>query len=142
MSLFVIDDGKSFLPIAVFSRVTPERHLNFLLHIMLVLGEYDTELELWNSQTIREALAKAKLIPSNDHHDRNKLNEYSLSLMARIVNKILPLQPVSMKGLDRFITKMKELLDAVVLDDSMPLTELPACIATELYNDKSKNVSY
>ena len=60
--------------------------------------------------------------------------------MARIVNKILPLQPVSMKGLDRFITKTKELLDAVILDDSMPLIELPACIATELYNDKSKEL--
>ena len=60
--------------------------------------------------------------------------------MTRNVNKIIPLQPVLMKGLDRFITKMKELLDAVILDDSMPLTELLACIATELYNDKSKEL--
>jgi len=34
----------------VFSRVSPNRSSNFLLHIMLVLGEFGTELELKNTR--------------------------------------------------------------------------------------------
>ena len=43
---FVFTDVSKVLPIPVFSSITPKTPVPFLLHIMLMLGEYDTELDL------------------------------------------------------------------------------------------------
>ena len=43
--LFVFDDGGRDLPIPVFSSVTPNNPIPFILNVMLILGKYETELD-------------------------------------------------------------------------------------------------
>ena len=59
------DDKGDKMPIVVFSRVSPNRSTNFLLHMMLVMGEFETELDLKTSGSMKLCLAKAKLIPNS-----------------------------------------------------------------------------
>jgi len=54
---FIKDDEGEEIPIVVFLRVSPNRSSNFLLPIMLVLGEFGTELELKNIRSVKESLA-------------------------------------------------------------------------------------
>ena len=132
------DDGKKFLPIPVFSRISPNRSSNFLLHIMLVLGEYDTELDLKVAESMKHSLAKARLIPNEALDDTDALKRYVNILLAKVVEKILPLQPITMGRIEEFVVKTKQLLESVLLHDTLPLTDLPACILTELLNRTDK----
>lgn len=136
--LFIVDDVGQEMPIAVFSRISPNRSANFLMHIMIVLGEFKTELDLRQARTLRESLAKAKLIPSGGHDDPDTLRRYAIDLTRRVFDEILPLQPVSMTKMDEFIVKTDQLLEAVIVHDTIPITDLPPCILTELLNDQNK----
>ena len=80
-ALFVFDDKGVSLPIPVFSSITPNHGVPFLLHIMLMLGEYDTELDLRFQSTIRESLSAVGLIGNST--DAEDLKGYSIQLVKR-----------------------------------------------------------
>lgn len=139
--IFVKDDTGEQIPIVVFSRVLPNRGTQFLLHIMLVLGEFETELDLRTGGRLIESLAKAKLVPEkvlkDDVADKD-LKSASIDIVRRVINEIIPLQPVSMSKLDDFVVKTKQLLDSVLLGDEIPMTDLPPSTLTELLRGNSK----
>ena len=61
--IFFFDDSKEHdLPVPNFSSVTPHSAILFLLHLMLMCGQYETEFDLKGCCTMRESLVKAKLI--------------------------------------------------------------------------------
>jgi hypothetical protein len=51
MKHFVVDEGDKPLPVIVFSNIKPTRLLNFLLHVVLSLGEFSNKLELFGDST-------------------------------------------------------------------------------------------
>lgn len=61
------DDENRHIPIPVFSYVKPTMGPRFILHILLSLGEFDTELDLILHQTLRDSLIYAKLIGPLDN---------------------------------------------------------------------------
>ena len=126
------------LPIVVFSRISPNRSTNFLLHIMLVMGEFVTELDLRAAGSMKMCLVKAKLIPDKDLGNPDTLRKYANILKGRVVDEILPLQPVSMNQMEDFILKTSQLIDSVLLRDTIPITDMPPSILTELFNQKTE----
>ena len=76
---FVFDDGGRDLPIPVFSSVTPNNPIPFILHVMLILGKYETELDFWLEPSLRESLARFGLIPP-DFSNPSLLENYSNNL--------------------------------------------------------------
>ena len=44
-SIFVFEDGGKDLPIPIYSSLTPQSAVAFILHIMLVCGSFETELD-------------------------------------------------------------------------------------------------
>lgn len=137
--LFISNDDTR-LPICVFSRLSPNRSNDFLYHIMLVLGEYDTEYDFKVASSMKHSLAKAKLIPFEALEDDAKLAEASTHLLKRVIEEVLPLQPVTMTKIDDFIVKADELLHSVLFEDSIPMTSLPSCILSELLNEKNEEM--
>ena len=69
------DSNERDLPIPVFSSITPHSSILFLLHLMLMCGQYETELDLKECRTMRESLVKAKLI--GPETDEESLRQYS-----------------------------------------------------------------
>lgn len=133
---FFKDNNGAALPIVVFTRVSPNQTTKFLLHIMLVLGRFETELDFKSSSTLKDSLVRANLIDQSDFDDASQLEEASLKLQKRVVSEILPYQPVSMPGMEKFIIKTNQLVDTILSKNSMPVTDLPASILTELYNER------
>jgi len=137
---FVKDDRGEQIPTVVFSRVLPNRGTSFLLHMMLVLGEFDTELDL-RGETLLDSLVNAKLIPKDavgKDADYNQLYKAMMEVVKRVITEIIPLQPVSMSKLDEFIVKTKQLLQSAVFGNEIPMTDLPPSILTELLLGKNE----
>ena len=136
---FVYDDNGDDLPIPVFSSVTPKNPVPFLLHMMLSLGEYETELDIRQQGTMRESLAKAKLI-GTDFDNEESLERYSNELVRLVVNEVFAVQPVSLRRLDEYIVMAKQIFDGVLFRDEIPVTDLPPCILTDMLNCKEEEL--
>ena len=137
---FVFTDVSKVLPIPVFSSITPNTPVPFLMHVMLVLGEYDTELDLKMQPTMRESFAKLKLIDIAVH-DEEGLKRETNKLLVKIIQEVFAVQPISLRRLDRFIITTKQLLDAVLTNNEIPITDLPPCILTEMLDSKEQELN-
>ena len=70
MANLIQDDSRicAHLPIPVFSYIKPTTGFQFIHHVLLSMGCFDTEVDLILHPSLREAFPNAKLIgPSNEH---------------------------------------------------------------------------
>ena len=79
-SLFIFEDQGEDLPIPIFSSVTPYNYVPFLLHIMLSLREFDTELNLRMQPTMRDSFVTANLVKAVDLNNQDKM-ERNVSML-------------------------------------------------------------
>ena len=144
---FVHEDNGEELPIRVFSSITPpvfssitpRSPIPFLLHVMLMCGKFETELDLRMHGSMHESLAVAKLI-GNDFENPEELKRYSNDLIVLVITDVLSVQPVSLRRLDEFIVQSMRIFDAILVRNEIPINELPPCILTELLNEKNKEL--
>ena len=110
----VIGHGKYYtLPTPVFSYTKPSSGVQFLLHIMISLGSFDTEIDLTLHNSIRDSLRYAKLIgPSDNPED---LASYSNDLMTRHFKEQIVTFSNSKNVLQSWIVQAAELFDSVIL---------------------------
>eukprot|EP00804_Cyclotella_cryptica_P023555 CCRYP_018915-RA/>CCRYP_018915-RA protein AED:0.11 eAED:0.11 QI:0/0/0/1/0/0/4/0/463 len=110
--------------------------------MLLVLGEYETELDFKEANSMKEAFQVAKLIKDTNTLSDNEafLREQIDIVLRRVINEILPLQPITMRRLDDAIVRTEQLLQSAILSNSMPLSGLPPCIATELFNERGEEL--
>ena len=46
------------------------------------------------------------------------------------------MQPISLRRLDQFIVMTKQLLDVVLVNNDIPVTDIPPCILTQMLDSK------
>lgn len=131
-SIFVYDDGKRETPTVVFNRVNPQQNMRFVYHVLLQLGKYDTELDFKHCSTLREIFFNADLFPEGsnlDNFDPDLVIPYIVSL---VIKHVLPPQPVGLYSIDGHIPDIDTLFESVLVKNSIPVTELPACLSNKL----------
>ena len=139
-SLFFFDDDGIELPIPVFSSVMPDHPSPFLLHFMLTRGKYETELDFRDSGSIRCSLALAGLV-DGDLDNEDNMKQAALDLTRMAVTEVFPILPITLRKLDICVVKCRRLFEAVLLENSIPMTDLPGSILTEILNHKNEQVN-
>ena len=71
------DDDDNHLPISVFSFIVPTMSTSFILHIMLSMGRFETELDLTIHSSLKQYLRYCGLIGPND----DELSLFPIMLM-------------------------------------------------------------
>ena len=132
------NDEYRHIPIPVFSYVKPTMGPRFILHILLSLGEFDTEMDLILHRTLRESLRYAKLIGPLD--DDASLKEYSNQILRKYIEEQLQYFPNSSNVLDTWIVTAADLFDSVIIRNEMPITDMPPAHQTALNESKDKEV--
>ena len=127
------DVNLSHLPVPVFSYIKPTLGVQFLLHLLLSLGRFSNEIDLCLQPSFWEAFRVAKLIGPSD--EINELQKYSDALLRRFIEDQLVFFPKSKRVIDRWILSARELLNGVIVDNDIPISDLPACQFTALYAD-------
>ena len=128
------------LPIPVYSSVTPNNPVTFLMHTVLMLGSFDTELEFKRQPSLKHCLMKAGVI-GDDIENEDSLRQYVRDYLYRVVTEVFPVQPVTMRRLEDYIIKTWNLAEGVLLRDEIPVTELPPCLLTELLDSKEEEMT-
>jgi hypothetical protein len=118
-------------PILVFSNITPNNTSQFLYHLLLSMGEYDTEMDLLTHVSMRDSFVCAKLVDAND------LVESVNRLTKRYILEQLCFYPIGTKRFDFFMEMASTTLTEVIVHDRMPIFEMPACLYTVLQQSMS-----
>ena len=135
---FLYDDDKRHIPIPVYSYVKPTMGPRFILHVMLSLGEFDTEIDLILQGSLKNALRYAKLIGEEDDEESNQM--HSFGLLKKFIEEQLIYFPNSGNILDQWIVTAGNLWDSVILRDEIPISDLPPCHQKALNNSKEEEV--
>ena len=109
----------------------PTLGVQFILHILLSMGHFATEIDLTLHPTIRESLRYAKLIGPND--DEASLQQYANDLIRRFIEEQLVYFANARRVIDSWIVVVKELLYSVIIHDFIPINNLPSVQQTALY---------
>lgn len=135
-----IDDVDASLPVPVFSNVSPANSSQFILHMMLVLGNVQTELELKTKKSMKNCFAEIGLIPDSHLDSTVYLKRYANTLLRKVIIDVFSVYPITMRKMQRYIITTKRLLHSILLDDEIPLAELPPSILTELLFEKNEEI--
>ena len=84
----------------------------FILHILLSLGRFSTEIDLIQQSSLRASFRYAKLIGLNN--DNQSLGQYSNSIFVKFIEEQLIYFPNSRSLIDSWITISGELFDNVI----------------------------
>ena len=114
-------DEKEHLPIQVFSHIIPTMGVSFLLHIMLSMGRFETEVDLTLHGNIRNCLRYCKLIGPSD--DENCLKRDTELLMRRFIKEQIQYFPNSQRVIDFWMISAMELFERIIMKDELPVTE-------------------
>ena len=129
----VVIEQNSHLPVPVFSYTRPTNGVQFLLHLMLSLGRFSTEIDLTTHRSIRECLRYAKLIgPSDDPSD---LENYSNLLLRKWFLEQVVSFPNSKRVIQAWMVAAGELLDSVIVNDEIPVCDMPSVQQSTLFHN-------
>ena len=127
----IIDSSSTgLLPICVYSQVRPTGGINFILHLMLSMGRFDTEIEMTVNDSLQKCLRKAKLIGESDNID--DLKDYSNALLLRYITEQLKYFSNSRRLIIHWIEVAASVLESVIIHDEIPVTEMPPVQLTSI----------
>ena len=135
------DDDHEHLPIPVYSYIKPTMRVQFILHILLSMGHFVTEIDQISHFTIRKCLQYAKLI--GNRTDEESLQNYSSNLCRRFNEEQLVYFSNSKHIIDNWIVVASDLFDSVIIHDEIPVTcmfQVRNICITSLFFKQEKDV--
>lgn len=117
------DETMRNLPIPVASDVRPDNAHQFLTHIILSLGKYDTEIDALSHPNTRDCLRAVGLIGNSS--DADQLRQYSNNLTRLYIEEQLVYYAISLRVGETFIVTSKNVMDNAIVNDSLSMNELP-----------------
>ena len=104
-----------------YSAIAPRNPNQFLTHLVYVLGEFITDLDLFNVTNLKQTYRKAGLIAD----DLNVTEEEIINILRRYVMEDLRFLPFSTKAFCRNLFVAKELLRRFFGNGEIPSFEVP-----------------
>lgn len=123
MSVYIEDDSKSLPPIPVWSMITPTNPHQFIIHLLLTLGKFDTEKDILLKPSMRECFKAARLVGSDDSEDA--IRHDASKILYRYIMEQLVYSPYSLSKAEYYILIANQvILDAVLLD-GISMNDMP-----------------
>ena len=133
-----VQESSTELPIAWFRPVRPDMTDKFLIHLLLSLGSFKTEYELFENANILTCFQESKLFTcSEDSEDQEKsLN----SIMEKYVRLHLLYQPGSTAAFDRQLVAAYKTLRGTLIDNDFEHSEMPSVLYSRLRDQCDENI--
>ena len=96
------DEAELHLPIPVYSYIRPDMGTQFILHVLLSLGRFSTEIDLLQHATLRDSFQYTKLI--GHHNDVYSLEQLSNKMFTNFIENQSIYFPNSRSFIDGWIT--------------------------------------
>ncbi len=124
-------DVEKHLPIPVYTFTMPTLVNQFLLHIMLSLGKFDTELDLFLHRSLRECFQYCKLIGTSE--DLEDLAVYSNELCKKYIQEQVKYFPNAKMAIDSFIVSSGHIFDDAIIENNIAIRDFPPVQMSSLF---------
>jgi hypothetical protein len=148
-SLNAVDRSKKDIPIVWYDSIPPTQGHRFIVHLLLSMGNFDNELNLFAHPDMRTCFEYAGLIPTRDATitltptptataaaedlaDRLIVEIHCKSLLRLYIEKQLLFQPCGTKQFDRYVVAAWQTIRDAVLFDELSYREMPSCLYSQL----------
>ena len=123
------------LPVVWFNSVKPSEPVRWLVHLLLSMGEFDCEAGLLESADMVKNFTRAGLI----RQGRVNRQEDVCALTRRYVLEQLVFLPGGTYSFDKNVVEARRVLQAVLVDETMPISETPAGLYTHVRQATEKS---
>eukprot|EP00956_Cyclotella_meneghiniana_P018903 scaffold31899_cov24-Cyclotella_meneghiniana.AAC.1 len=127
--------GMKHLPIPVPSDVRPSNAHQFLTHIVLSLGKYDTEIDALTHPTTRQCLQSVGLIGQNA--DVSSLKRYTNTLTRSYIEEQLVFYPISLDVAQIYLVTAHKVFADAIMRNELSMNELPPFTMSTLLDAKT-----
>ena len=131
-----ISTEENLLPIPVLSMISPENPIHFLIHIILSMGKYDTEIDALTHPSFRDCFKEVQLIGEDE--DEYSLKQYVNDLTKSYIESQVVYYPNSMKKSETYIVMAHRIFEDVIIHNSIPIFELPPYSMNALRDAKTE----
>ena len=126
------DEQHTHLPVPVFSYLKPTMGVHFILHILLSMGKFDTEIDMLLQPSLRMSFRYASLIEDSD--DLDDLQSYSDTLLQKFIKEQIKFYPTARRVIDEWIIAAGEPFDSVIVKNSIPISQIPPVQFTSIFS--------
>ena len=123
----------------VFSKVYPRSPSNFLIHFLLSTGHFETELELFDVPSLRDAYIRGKVIPDKQVYDSSDVNR----LLEKYILEQLRYLPGGTRSFDAHLLLAKCVFHGLLINNDIYSEGMPVTLMTtltEALEDKTKKL--
>jgi hypothetical protein len=128
-------DSKALLPFPLFNVVKPTQTNRFLIHLLLSMGRFNNEGDLFKGQKMADYFFNAGLIGDGD----NVTEEDVLNLTKRFIMEQLLYVPGGTMMFDRYCLAAYDAIKAALMDDSIASNDVPSYLYTSLVEEANKS---
>ena len=121
--------------VVVFSDVKPTDCFKFLLHLLYTMGEFSTEIDLFNKVALRDCFVKANLLPTGQLSHLDALN-----LLKRYIREQLFFLPGGNVSFSNKVVAANDAIKSLVLDNSVEPVKFPAVLMSHLTETVERNI--
>ena len=132
------DEKEEHLPIPIYSYLKPTMGVSFILHVMLSMGRFETEIDLIMHRSIRECLRYCGLI--GERNDEESLTEYANTLTREFIIEQVQYYPCSQRVIDFYIITAVDLFNKIIVKDELPVSDMPPVQLSTLLASKEEEV--
>ena len=111
------------LPVPVYTHIRPYVGHQFIIHTLLSLGVFYTEVDMTMHITLFYALSYTKIIGTND--DKHSLKQYSRYLLWSFIEEQLVSLQNLFREINSFIINAAHIFHDVIINNSIPITYTP-----------------
>ena len=104
-----------------FSAIHPRNPSQFLTHLVYILGEFTSELDLFTVTNLRQTFRNAGLVVDDEHVTEEEI----MNILRRYIMEDLRFLPFSSKAFCRYLFVAKEVLRRFFGDGEIPSFEVP-----------------
>ena len=129
---------KNNLPLQVYAYIIPDMGHQFILHIILSLGRFETEVDMKMHRRLRDYLRYSKLIGTDD--DKESLKQYLGSFLWHFIEERLVHYPNAFKERDIFKINTAYICDVVIIYDVIQIADMPPVLHTKIFQSHDEAV--
>ena len=137
--LFIDDKYSSrFVPLPVYSGVKPSQTQWFLVHLLVSMGSFDCEYDLYQGRCMSDFLFSAGLLSRRSTEEHPVTQVEVDSIMREYILKQLMFLPGGTKSFDRYCELTHEVVSNALIHGVVSLCGTPGYLYTSLLQDASE----
>ena len=118
------------IPLPLFNGIKPSNATQFFIHILLSIGTFDTEYDLWKVGNIRDVFVEAQLLTANATED--EIAEDLKSISCKYIAEQLLFVPAGTPLYDFYTCEARKVLSSIYNTGTLPPYKIPSCLHTVL----------